>query len=66
MLARGPWDEMHDHLRALIDESSRRDESQPCTECERPIGKTGRWHSDGTGTLVPYCKSCAEIEFPVL
>jgi len=44
---------MHDQLRTLIYANSRRDEAQRCTECERPIGETGRWYSDGVGELVP-------------
>ncbi len=47
----GPFDSLHD---------------APCTECERPIGETGRWYPDGTSGLLPYCKPCAEIEFPVI
>jgi hypothetical protein len=30
------------------------------------LGESGRWYSDGSGSLVPYCKTCAEVEFPVL
>ena len=38
----------------------------PCTDCERPIGETGRWYPDDTGGVHPYCVSCAQVEFPVL
>ncbi len=34
-----------------------------CVECGRPIGDDGRWYSDDTGELVPYCPECAEREF---
>jgi hypothetical protein len=37
-----------------------------CTECGRAIGDQGRWHSGSSGSLLPYCRSCAELELPVL
>jgi hypothetical protein len=33
-----------------------------CAGCGRPTGAGGRWYSDGTGGLVPYCAGCAERE----
>jgi hypothetical protein len=35
-------------------------EEQPCVECGSMIGSRGRWYSDGTGALEPYCAGCAE------
>ena len=72
MPAHNSWDEMHDELLAQIThaqaEAPRADigGQAGCTECGRPIDDRGRWYSDSTGTLHPYCKACAEIEFPVL
>ena len=66
--ARVPWVDMHDELRARISdalfEAPRGDvgTGSECAECGRPIGRTGRWYSHGTG-LVPYCKGCAEVQF---
>jgi hypothetical protein len=34
-----------------------------CVECGRPMGDDGRWYSDGTGELLPYCAGCDEREF---
>ena len=33
--------------------NAERADDATCTECERPMGETGRWYSDGTGELVP-------------
>ena len=66
MPARGPWDDIHDELHERIGANAERADDASCIECERPIGETGRWYSDGTGSPVPYCASCAAVEFPVL
>ena len=72
MPAREPWEQMHDVLAAQITharaEAPRVDPAGDtgCTECGLPIGDKARWYSNGTGALSPYCKACAEIEFPVL
>ena len=36
-----------------------------CVDCGRPIGDDGRFHSDGLGEPLPYCRLCAEDAFPV-
>ena len=62
---------MHDELRAQISyalfEAPRGDvgEGSECVDCGLAIGKMGRWYSDGVGELVPYCASCAAVEFPM-
>ncbi len=71
MPARDPWEELLGRLQSLTADGSNRvtaagERDTPCTECARPIGYSDRWYSDGVGGLVPYCKSCAEIEFPAL
>jgi hypothetical protein len=71
MPAQDPWEELLGRLQSLTADGSHRvtsadERDTPCTECARPIGYSGRWFSDGGGGLVPYCKSCAEIEFPLL
>jgi hypothetical protein len=43
-------------------ESTDEDEPDRCVKCGEPSGKDGRWYSDGTGELVPYCAECAEQE----
>jgi hypothetical protein len=60
-----------ERLQALTADGSHRitradERDTPCTECGQPIGYSGRWYSDAVGGLVPYCKACAEVEFPVL
>jgi hypothetical protein len=67
-----PWDEIDTEAPALTDHGPRarsRSAAEPgrdtCVECGRAIGETGRWYEDGVGCLVPYCATCAELEFPI-
>ena len=66
-----PWEELYEALRNARGQATELDQvpdadEYPCAQCKRLIGSSGRWYSDGAGSLVPYCKTCAEIEFPVL
>ena len=49
MPARDLWDEMQHQLHAQTHETDSVDlpADARCTECERPIGKSGRWYSGG-------------------
>jgi hypothetical protein len=69
--ARDPWADLLERLQSLTADGSHHvtqpaERDQPCTECGRPTGYTGRWYSDGVGGLVPYCKACSEIGSPIL
>ncbi len=62
---------LRERLQSLTADGSHRltqpaERDEPCTECGGPIGYSGRWYSNGAGGLVPYCKACAEVGFPVL
>jgi hypothetical protein len=59
-------EEVTDTLVRRAGEAARAEQDDRCVECGRHIDKQGRWYSDGLGALVPYCKSCALREFPVI
>jgi hypothetical protein len=71
MQRRYPWDDLDDGLRERLDRGAAEgragdDRLTACNECGRPIGPKGGWYADESGVLLPYCASCAEVEFPVL